>query len=37
MTAVAPHSVGIAVACRTFGSSETCHRYGPKLNASNLM
>ena len=27
--------VSIALACRTFGVSETCYRYGPKLKAEN--
>ena len=27
--------VSIAIACRTFGVSETCYRYGPKLKAEN--
>ena len=30
-TAVARRKVSIALACRTFGVSETCYRYGPKL------
>ena len=33
--AVARHKVSIALACRTFGVSETCYRYGPKLKAEN--
>ena len=31
--AVAERGVSIALACRTFGVSETCYRYGPKLRA----
>ena len=31
--AVAGRRVSIALACRTFGVSETCYRYGPKLPA----
>ena len=27
--------ISIAMACRTFGVSETCYRYGPKLRAEN--
>ena len=34
-TAVAKHRVSVAQACRTFGISETCYRYGPKLKADN--
>jgi putative transposase len=26
---------GIALACQTFGVSEPCYRYGPKLRAEN--
>ena len=33
--AVARHEVSIALACRAFGVSETCYRYGPKLKAEN--
>jgi putative transposase len=33
--AVAQHGVSIALACRTFGISETCYRYQPLLNAEN--
>ena len=33
--AVARRGVSIALACRTFGVSETCYRYGPKLRAEN--
>jgi putative transposase len=31
------HATGasIALACRAFGVSETCYRYGPKLRAEN--
>jgi putative transposase len=34
-TAVARRRVTIALACRAFGVSETCYRYGPKLRAEN--
>jgi putative transposase len=34
-TAVARHGVSIALACRTFGVSETCYRYAPKLVGEN--
>jgi len=34
-TAVARHGVSIALACRTFGVSETCYRYAPKLGCEN--
>jgi putative transposase len=34
-TAVARRGVGIALACRTFGLSETCYRYSPKLRDEN--
>ena len=33
--AVARHGASIALACRAFGVSETCYRYGPKLRAEN--
>ena len=33
--AVMRHKVSIALACRAFGVSETCYRYGPKLRAEN--
>ncbi len=33
--AVAGRGVSMALACRTFGVSETCYRYGPKLRAEN--
>jgi hypothetical protein len=33
--AVARRGVSIALACRTFGVSEACYRYGPKLPAEN--
>ena len=33
--AVARRRVSLALACRTFGVSETCYRYGPKLRAEN--
>ena len=31
-TAVAGRGVSVAVACRTFGVSETCYRYSPQLS-----
>ena len=34
-TAVARHGISIALACRTFGVSETCYRYAPKLVGEN--
>ena len=34
-TAVDRRKISIALACRTFGVSETCYRYGPKLRAEN--
>ncbi len=34
-TAVARHVVSIALACRTFGVSETCYRYAPRLVGEN--
>jgi putative transposase len=34
-TAVARRGVSIALACRTFGVSETCYRYSPKLVGEN--
>ena len=34
-TAVARRGVSIAVACRTFGVSETCYRYSPLLSDEN--
>ena len=34
-TAVARRGVSIALACRTFGVSETCYRYSPKLQDEN--
>ena len=33
--AVERKGVSIALACRTFGLSETCYRYNPKLKAEN--
>lgn len=33
--AVARRGASIALACRAFGVSETCYRYGPKLRAEN--
>jgi hypothetical protein len=32
---VARHGVSIALACRTFGMSETCYRYSPLLSDEN--
>ena len=32
---MARHEVSIALACRTFGVSETCYRYSPKLKDEN--
>jgi putative transposase len=34
-TAVARRGVSIALACRTFGVSETCYRYSPLLSDEN--
>ena len=34
-TAVARRGASIALACRTFGVSETCYRYGPLLSDEN--
>ena len=34
-TAVERRGVSIALACRTFGVSETCYRYSPKLKDEN--
>ena len=34
-TALARGRVSIALACRAFGVSETCDRYGPNLRAEN--
>lgn len=34
-TAVARRGVSIAVACRTFGVSQTCYRYSPLLSDEN--
>ena len=33
--AVARRGASIALACRAFGVSETCYRYGPTLRAEN--
>ena len=33
--AVARQGASIALACRAFGVSETCYRYGPKLRAED--
>jgi len=33
--AVAQRGVGITLACRSFGVSETCYRYSPQRNADN--
>lgn len=35
MTAVRNHDVSVALACRTFRVSETCYRYGRKLDSEN--
>ena len=35
MKAVRRRGVSIALACRTFGLSETCYRYSPKLKSEN--
>lgn len=35
MNAVAQRGISIALACRTFGVSETCYRYSPKLDSEN--
>jgi putative transposase len=35
VTAVARRGVGIAPACRTFGVSESCYRYSPRLGGEN--
>ena len=35
--AVERRGASIALACRTFGVSETCYRYRRKLNAENLL
>ena len=35
-TAVTQKSISVALACRTFGVSETCYRYQPKLDAENV-
>ena len=32
---MARHGVSIALACRTFGVSETCYRYSPLLSDEN--
>jgi putative transposase len=34
-TAVTQKGVSVALACRTFGLSETCYRYTPKLDQEN--
>ena len=34
-SAVTRKGISIALACRTFGVSETCYRYTPKLDAEN--
>jgi putative transposase len=33
--ALARHGVSIALACRTFGGTETCSRYSPLLSDEN--
>lgn len=32
---MARHGISVALACRTFGVSETCYRYAPKLVGEN--
>ncbi len=32
---MARRGASVALACRAFGVSETCYRYGPKLRAEN--
>ena len=34
-TAAARRGISIALACRTFGVSESCYRYAPKLVGAN--
>ena len=34
-SAVARRGVSVALACRTFGVSETCYRYSPRLSDEN--
>ena len=36
VTAVTQKGISIALACRTFGLSETCYRYTRKLNDENV-
>jgi putative transposase len=35
MKAVQDHNVSVALVCRTFEVSETCYRYGRKLDSEN--
>src|SRR4051812_19129998 len=35
MQAVQNHNTSVALACRTFSISETCYRYGRKLDSEN--
>lgn len=35
MQAVQKHNIKVALACRTFSISETCYRYGRKLDSEN--
>ena len=35
MTALPQHSTSLRVICRSFGISESCYRYQPKLSAEN--
>lgn len=35
MQAVQKHNIKVALACRTFSISETCYRYGHKLDSEN--
>jgi putative transposase len=34
-TVIQSQGVRVALACRAFGLSETCYRYGPKLRSQN--
>jgi putative transposase len=34
-TAVTQRGMSVSLACRTFGVSETCYRYTPKLDQEN--
>ena len=37
IAAIARHGVSVALACRTFGISQTCYRYQPKLSDENAL